>query len=242
MDISGKGIVVTGASRGLGAALTALFVERGARVVGVARDAEALDRSVGELVGTRGRAFALAYDIGEKSSIHRLAAAAYALLGSIDVVIHNASILGPTPLRPLLDTECEDLIRVLDVNLIGPFRFSKAVAGNMALRGQGTIVHISSDASTEAYPNWGAYSISKAALDHLTRLWARELDSSGVRVFSVDPGEMNTRMHREALPDADPATLNDPRMAAQRILEMIEAGARVPSGARLRVQDWQGAA
>ena len=81
----------------------------------------------------------------------------------------------PTPLRLLLDTECEDLERVLAVNLVGPFRLTKALAGSMVLRGAGLVVHVTSDAATEAYPRWGAYGVSKAALDHLGRVWAAEL-------------------------------------------------------------------
>src|SRR5947209_6749531 len=83
--------------------------------------------------------------------------------------------------------------RVLEVNLVGPFRLTKIIAGAMALRGHGLIINISSDAAVEAYPRWGAYSVSKAALDHLTRIFAAELDGSGVRFVALDPGEMNTQ-------------------------------------------------
>ena len=96
------------------------------------------------------------------------------------------------PLRLLLDTECEDLERALAVNLVGPFRLTKALAGPMVLRGRGLVVHVSSDAAVEAYPRWGAYGVSKAALDHLGRIWAAELAGTGVRVLTVDPGEMDT--------------------------------------------------
>lgn len=239
MNIEGKTIVVTGASRGLGAALARELVERGGRVALVARTAAALDELVLELRKKGGTAHAFAYDVGDKSAIHPLVGSVRAVLGSIDVLIHNASALGPTPLRLLLDTECEDLSRVLEVNLLGPFRLTKAVAGAMALRSEGTIVHISSDAAVGAYPSWGAYSVSKAALDHLSRSWAAELGAHGVRVFSVDPGEMNTRMHQDALPGADPATLADPRDVARRIVSMIEAGDAIENGARLVADSWR---
>src|SRR5262249_49700845 len=132
----------------------------------------------------------------------------------------------------LLDTECEDLGQVLETNLVGPFRLTKIVAGSMVLRGEGTIVHITSDASVAAYSRWGAYSVSKAAFDHLARLLAAEVGDLGVRVFSVDPGEMDTAMHAEAMPDADRATLARPEIVAQRIVSMIEKGDVAP-GARL---------
>jgi NAD(P)-dependent dehydrogenase (short-subunit alcohol dehydrogenase family) len=178
-------------------------------------------------------------DIGDKSSIYPLAGTAAALVGPIDVLVHNASTLGPTPLKLLLDTDCEDLERVLDVNLVGPFRLSKVVAGSMALRGSGVIVHVSSDASVNAYSSWGAYSVSKAALDHLARLWAAELDEFGVRVFSVDPGEMDTEMHRDAMPEADPAELGRPDDVAERIVRMIETAGDTPNGARLEAAKWK---
>jgi NAD(P)-dependent dehydrogenase (short-subunit alcohol dehydrogenase family) len=138
----------------------------------------------------------------------------------------------------LLDTECEDLERVLAVNVTGPFRLTKAIAGSMALRRQGTIVHVSSDASVNAYPTWGAYSASKAAFDHLGRVLAAELAPHGVRVFSVDPGDMNTAMHAAAVPDADPRTLAEPDAIAERIVRMIESE-RPASGHRVEAARWE---
>ena len=131
------------------------------------------------------------------------------------------------------DTACEDLERVLAVNLVGPFRLSKVLAGPMLLRGSGVIVHVSSDAAVSAYPRWGAYGVSKAAFDHLARSFAAELEGSGVRVFAIDPGEMDTRMHAEAMPEADPATLARPEDVALRVLAAIEDAALAPGGARV---------
>src|ERR1700744_838062 len=201
--------LITGASRGLGRALAVELARVGAQVVLVARESEELHAAVAEIRAADGAAHAVAADVVNKEAIHKIAGAAAALVGPIDLLIHNASTLGPTPLPLLLDTECEDLERVLAVNLVGPFRLTKAIAGSMALRGRGLVVHISSDAAVSAYPGWGAYGVSKAALDHLGRSWAAELSGTGVRVLSVDPGEMNTRMHADAIPEADPATLAD---------------------------------
>ena len=147
--------------------------------------------------------------------------------------------MGPIPLRFLLDTECEDLERVLQVNVVGPFRLTKIVAGSMALRGRGVVLNVSSDAGVEAYPTWGGYGLSKAALDHLTRTFAAELEGTGVRFLSVDPGDMNTRMHHDAVPDADPSTLADPADVAERIAGMIADTNRAPSGARLVAPTWE---
>ena len=95
------------------------------------------------------------------------------------------------------------------------------------------MIDISSDAAVEAYPTWGAYGASKAALDQLGRVWAAELEGTGVRLLTVDPGEMNTRMHADAIPDADPATLADPARVAARIVRLIEQEALAASGARV---------
>jgi NAD(P)-dependent dehydrogenase (short-subunit alcohol dehydrogenase family) len=206
----------------------------------VARNETELASAAQSIRDAGGEAHALAYDVSRKEDIYPLAGAAAALVGPIDLLIHNASSLGPTPLRLLLDTDCEALSSVLETNLVGPFRLSRAVAGSMALRKTGTIVHISSDASVNAYERWGAYSVSKAALDHLSRLWAAALAERGVRVLSVDPGEMDTVMHREALPDADATTLAQPRVVAARILELLR-DERVANGSRIEAQSWRAA-
>ncbi len=222
MKISQTAVVITGASRGLGRALALALGQAGARLCLVARDAAALDEVVLAIQKAGGTAFGIAADIGDKQAIFRIAGEAAALLGPIDLLINNASSLGPLPMPLLLDTECEDFERVLQVNLLGPFRLIKILAGSMVLRSTGErgglVLNISSDAAIEAYPHWGAYGVSKAALDHLTRSFAAELIESGVRFLSVDPGEMNTRMHADAMPEADPATLADPADIAARIL------------------------
>jgi len=239
MDLDKKAVLVTGGSKGLGAALARKLAARGARVVIAARHGTELSDVAADIRAHGGEAHAVVADVGDKQSIYPLAGTAAALVGPIDVLVHNASTLGPTPLKLLLDTDCEDLERVLDVNVVGPFRLSKVVAGSMALRGSGVIVHVSSDASVNAYPTWGAYSVSKAALDHLARIWAAELGELGVRVFSVDPGEMDTEMHRDAMPDANPAELARPDEVAERIVRMIETAHDTPNGGRLEASKWK---
>jgi NAD(P)-dependent dehydrogenase (short-subunit alcohol dehydrogenase family) len=224
MTIEGTTALVTGGSRGLGAALGELLAERGAKVVLVARGEAELARTVAAI---RAKAktehvHGLAFDVGSKEAAHRIAGAAQALVGPIDLLVQNASVLGPTPLRPLLDTECEDFAAVLETNLLGPFRLAKILGGAMALRGRGTIVHVSSDAAVSAYPGWGAYGVSKAALDHLAKSFGVELAAHGVRVLSVDPGEMDTAMHAAAVPDADPSALARPRDVAERLVRLLE--------------------
>jgi len=235
MNIEGAAVVVTGGSEGLGASLARELASRKARVVVVARREEALRRLVDEIREAGGEAHALAADVGDKLATHAIAGAAAALVGSVDLLVHNASTLGPVPLRALLDTEREDLARVLEVNVLGPFRLSKAIVGGMVLRDRGLVVHVSSDAATSAYAGWGAYGVSKAALDHLARIWAAELEGTHVRFLSVDPGEMDTRMHADALPDADPRTLARPAEVASRLADVIARSAEVASGSRLEL-------
>jgi NAD(P)-dependent dehydrogenase (short-subunit alcohol dehydrogenase family) len=238
MNIQGQGAVVTGASRGLGRALAEALAAKGARVALVAREAGPLADVVATIRGTGGIAHAIAGDISDKHAVHRIAGQAQGLVGELGIAIHNASTLGPVPLRLLLDTECEDLEAVLQTNLVGPFRLTKILAGAMALRGQGTIVHLSSDAAVESYPRWGAYGISKAAQDHLSRILAAELAETGVRVLAVDPGEMDTRMHADAMPEADRTTLQRPVDVASTIVRMIESE-RVRTGERLSAPGWR---
>jgi NAD(P)-dependent dehydrogenase (short-subunit alcohol dehydrogenase family) len=236
IELKGAAVLITGASRGLGEALARRLGRAGARLALVARGAEALEAVAREIRAAGGEAHALPGDVGDKRDAHRLAGAAAALVGPIDVLVHNASTLGPVPLPLLLETDCEDLGRVLEVNLVGPFRLTKIVAGAMALRGRGLVVHVSSDAAVSAYPRWGAYGVSKAAQDHLGRVLAAELEGTGVRVVSVDPGEMRTRMHADAIPDADPATLADPDDVARRLTAVIaRPEALAPHGGRVEL-------
>lgn len=227
-----QAVLVTGGSRGLGAALGERFLERGANVVLVARGEHELLRTV-ERLRAKGNVHGLTYDVADKGTTHELAAAASALVGPIDVLVHNASTLGKVPLELLLDTDCEDFSRVLETNVVGPFRLTKVIAGSMALRGAGTVVHLSSDAAVDAYELWGAYGVSKAAFDHLARSFAVELAPHGVRFLTVDPGEMRTRMHADAMPDADKGTLADPRDVAARLVDRLER-ADFTSGQRVR--------
>jgi NAD(P)-dependent dehydrogenase (short-subunit alcohol dehydrogenase family) len=210
MKLKDTRIVITGASRGLGAALAKGLKAKGARLLLVARNIQG-----------QGLGHAFPADVGQPEAALAIAGAAQQLLGGVDVLVNNASTLGTVPLKPLLDTSAEDFTHALEVNLAGPFRLTQALAGAMALRGSGLVVNVSSDAATNAYATWGAYGASKAALDHLTRIWAAELPM--LRFVSFDPGEMDTQMHAEAMPDADRASLARPEVVAEKLLALIEA-------------------
>ena len=219
---AGVRVAITGGTSGLGLAFVREFVRRGARVAFVARNRERVEQVAREY-GAHG----IVGDISVKDDIYPIAVQIAGELGGLDVLINNASDLGPIPLKMLSDTECEDLERAFDTNVIGPFRLTKALMGALAAsarEGRGAVVlNISSDAAINAYPGWGAYGSSKAALHHLTSIWNEEHAADGVRFLSLDPGDMDTPMHAAAIPDADPATLKRPETAAGELMEAIAA-------------------
>lgn len=225
-------VLITGGTRGLGLALAKAFAARGGSVTLVARRPAELDGAAAAIRAIGGDAHGISADIGDKSATYRIAGEAMAMMGRIDLLIHNASTLGPTPLPLLLDTPCEDLAAVIETNVIGAFRLTKAVLPGMLLRGSGTVLSISSDAAVNAYPNWGAYGVSKAALDHLSRSFAAEVAGTGVRIVSVDPGEMDTDMHAAAMPEADRAGLTSPESAAEWIAAWLPKARNGERGVR----------
>jgi NAD(P)-dependent dehydrogenase (short-subunit alcohol dehydrogenase family) len=214
-------VAVTGGTSGLGLALVHLLHGRGARVAFVARHRERVDEVARAHPGIHG----IVGDVSVKDDIYPMALQMLGALGGLDVLINNASDLGPTPLALLGDTECEDFERALSTNVLGPFRLTKALLGALAASardGRGAVVvNVSSDAAINAYPTWGAYGASKAALRHLTHIWDAELSELGVRFLSIDPGDMDTPLHALAVPDADRSSLKRPEAAARELLDAI---------------------
>jgi NAD(P)-dependent dehydrogenase (short-subunit alcohol dehydrogenase family) len=211
-------VAITGGTSGLGLALVRELCARGARVAFIARSRTDVARVAADHPGTVG----IVGDVSKKEEIYPIAIQVSGALGGLDVLINNASSLGPTPLAPLADTECEELERALSTNLLGPFRLTKALLGSLAASAREgrrpLVINISSDAAVSPYPNWGAYGASKAALHHLSRIWNEELAAEGVRIMSIDPGDMDTPLHALAVPDADPATLKRPDAAAREVI------------------------
>ena len=164
-------------------------------------------------------------DIALKEDIYPIALQIVGHLGGLDVLVNNASSLGPVPLRLLADTDCEDLELALTTNVLGPFRLTKALLGALstsARDGRGSVVlNVSSDAAVNAYPEWGAYGASKAALHHMSRIWGEELAAEGILFLSLDPGDMDTPLHALAVPDADRATLKRPETSASELADAI---------------------
>jgi NAD(P)-dependent dehydrogenase (short-subunit alcohol dehydrogenase family) len=218
---AGDRVAITGGTSGLGLALAREFMRRGSRVAFVARTREAVERVAGDLPGAHG----VVGDVSVKEDIHPIALQLADALAGLDVLINNASTLGPTPLARLADTECEAFEYALATNLLGPFRLTKALLGSLAASAregkQAAVINISSDAAINPYAMWGAYGASKAALQHMSRIWDDELRAIGVRVLSLDPGDMDTPLRAAALPDADRSTLQSPEAAASKLIDAI---------------------
>jgi NAD(P)-dependent dehydrogenase (short-subunit alcohol dehydrogenase family) len=233
--ITGLRVAVIGGTSGLGLALVKQLTADGAHVAFVARSAGDVER-----VAKETGAVGIVGDVGRKEDTYPMALQITGNLGGLDVLINNASSLGPIPLAPLADTDCEDLEEALSVNVVGPFRLTKALFGALAASARtgrgGTVVNISSDAAVNAYADWGAYGASKAALRHLTAIWEQESSDVGVRFLSVDPGDMDTPLHALADPGADPSTLKRPADSATEVIEAVLATVSLEDAGQLEAR------
>jgi len=219
MKLQDRIAVITGASRGLGLEIARLFARQSARLVLVARGEPALREAAEELSRTTD-VLAVAMDVGEDAE--QIAKAALDRFGRVDVIVNNASELGPTPMPTLDNYPWDELLHVLRINAVAPLHLIQLLLPQMKTRGEGVIINVSSDAGVQAYPGWGAYGASKAALEHISRVLAAELDGSGVRIYAVDPGDMNTEMHRQAEPGVDLSHLPGPEVPAPAFVYLVE--------------------
>ncbi|MDX6645796.1 MAG: hypothetical protein QOK40_1523 [Miltoncostaeaceae bacterium] len=227
MDDAGSGLValVTGASRGLGLALCRALADRGWRLVIDARAAGPLEAARAELAGRTG-VVAVAGDVADEGHRRELVAAA-GRLGRLDLLVNNASVLGPSP-QPELDRyPLADLEEVYRVNVLAPLALAQAALPLLAASPvRGRVINVTSDAAVEGYPGWGGYGSSKAALEGLTRTLAAE--RPGLRVYAADPGDMRTQMQQEAFPGEDISDRPPPEESVPGLLRLIEGD--LPSG------------
>ncbi len=219
--------IVTGASRGLGLALTRALDERGWRLVVDARGAEALAEAVEGLSGVT----AIAGDVADADHRRALVEAAG---HEIDLVVNNASLLGPSPQPGLADYPLEELRAVYEANVLAPVALLQLALPR--LREGAAILDITSDAGVEAYEGWGGYGSSKAALEQMSAVLAEE--HPGLRVYWVDPGDMRTQMHQNAFPGEDISDRPPPEDSVPGLLALIEGS--MPSG-RYRASELAGA-
>lgn len=213
-------VIVTGASRGLGLALSRALAERGFRLVIDARDPGPLEAARAELA-QHADVIAIDGDVAVEEHRRALVEAAGP---RIHALVNNASVLGPSPQPELADYPLAELSRVYRVNVLAPLALMQLALPRLAPRGR--IVNVTSDAAVEAYAGWGGYGSSKAALDQVTRVLAAERPE--LRVYSVDPGDMNTRMHQEAFPGEDISDRPPPEASVPGLMALIEGD--LPSG------------
>jgi NAD(P)-dependent dehydrogenase (short-subunit alcohol dehydrogenase family) len=193
--------LITGGSRGLGAAIAGFLAPQGYDLILTARDAARLETSAAELRRYGGIVTTVAGDVADPAHRRQLVSAA-AALGRLDLLINNASELGVSPLAGLAEFPLAAFERLLAVNLVAPLGLVQE-ALSLLERSHGLVVNLSSDAAVGGYPGWGGYGASKAALDLVSRTLATELAPRGVAVVSVDPGDMRTAMHQAAYPGED---------------------------------------
>jgi short-subunit dehydrogenase len=213
--------LITGASQGLGLEIARVYARRGLGLILTARGRERLESSARQLSDATDVIWQPG-DVADDAHAERLVAAGLDHFGQIDVLVNNASELGPSPMPELADLNTGDLERILKVNLVAPLKLMQLVLPDMRTRGSGLIVNVTSDAGVQAYPTWGGYGASKAALEHLSRVLAAELEGSGVRVYVVDPGDMDTAMHRAAEPEVDLAHLPGPEVVAPAFVRLLD--------------------
>ncbi|MFP5115756.1 SDR family NAD(P)-dependent oxidoreductase [Bacillaceae bacterium C204] len=201
--MNNKVVMITGASKGLGRALTLAFAKEGARLAICSRSEEKLLKVKIEAQKLGAEVLAVTADLSKSRDVERFIALTEGTYGHIDVLINNASVLGPSPMPLLLDYPEEDFAEVLRINAVSPFLVTRRVIPGMLERNEGSIINVTSEAGHTGYAGWGAYGISKFAVEGLTQTWADELSDTNIRVNMVDPGEMDTDMHRLAVPDCD---------------------------------------
>jgi NAD(P)-dependent dehydrogenase (short-subunit alcohol dehydrogenase family) len=229
-------VLITGASRGLGAALAREWARRGAGLLLTARTPEPLHEIAKEL-SLQTDVLAEPIDATDDVRTREFVRTGIATFGRIDVLVNNASVLGGSPMPQLEHLTQAAFFEVMDVNVRAPLAIAQNVIPHMRECGSGVIVNVTSDAAVNAYPGWGGYGTSKAALEHLSRILAAELDGSGIRVLVLDPGNMNTKMHQDAEPGEDLSGLPLPESVAPQFVEIVTSASQSGTAfARYEVQ------
>ena len=220
--LAGRIALVTGASRGIGAAVARRFAAEGAQLVLVARTVGGLEELDDRIREDGGQGATLVpLDLREFDAIDRLGASLYERFGHLDVLVGNAGVLGT--LSPVGHIEPPDWAEVLDVNLTANWRLIRSLDPLLRRSEAGRAIFVSSGAAAAAHAYWGAYAVSKAALEMLVKTYAAELAKTNVRANLIDPGALRTAMRAKAFPGEDPETLRTPEAIAETFVELAEA-------------------
>lgn len=235
MELEGKVVMISGGSKGLGAALARRFTNEGARVSLCARGEDDLQAIAMELVVEGAEVFVRSADVTSEQDVTTWVEDTREAFGRVDAFVNNASLLGPRV--GIAEYPLEQWRKVIDVNLTGAFLCARAVIP--ALREtKGSIVHVSSGVGDHGRPLWGAYSASKNGVEALSEMLAGELEEDGIRSNAVDPGKMRTDMRAVAYPDEDPTTLPTPDEVTDVFLYLVSDASRGVSGERFRAQEF----
>jgi len=236
MELSGKVAMISGGSKGLGAALAKRFATEGAAVSLCARNADELASVVREIEASGGRALGVVADVTSDADMVSWVAETRATLGSVDIMVNNASLLGQRV--PIEQYSVDVWRRVVDVNLTGAFLFAQAAIPALRETG-GSMIHISSGVGDHGRPLWGAYCASKNGVEALSEMLAGELEADGIRSNAVDPGSMRTEMRAEAYPDEDPDKVPTPAEVADIFVWLASDRSSDVSGQRFRAKEFE---
>lgn len=232
--------LITGASQGLGREIAIAYAREGAAGIAiVARNAQKLAevRDYLNEIAPQTKVLSIVADLVRQEEIERVVATTLCEFnGRLDILVNNASAIGPTPMPYLLDYPLEDFHNVINTNLIAPFLLIKKALPAMIENG-GSIINVTSDAGVTGYPGWGAYGISKFGIEGMSQTWAAELEDSNVRVNWVDPGNMNTAMHRAAEPEEDPTGWANPIEATEVFVYLASDASQHVNGQRFQAQE-----
>ena len=235
----GKHVLITGGSQGLGRQLAIDFVKEGAAgICIVARRQEFLDEVRSALIEIypKVKVTTVSADLSIQQDVESVVALTlHEFNGRLDILVNNASTIGPSPMPYLLDYPLEGFRYVINTNLIAPFLLIKKLLPAMTENG-GSIINVTSDAGAIGFPGWGAYGISKFGIEGMSQTWAAELQGSGVRVNYVDPGNMNTEMHRAAEPNEDPSQWANPSEVTEVFVYLASDESKKVNGKRFRAQ------
>jgi NAD(P)-dependent dehydrogenase (short-subunit alcohol dehydrogenase family) len=235
--LAGKSALVTGGSRGIGKAIAAAYARAGAHVFICARNETDIELAVEEIREQSGEIYGWAGDIGELNHARRIVGAALERFGSIEVLVNNASLLGPRV--PLADYPFASWQEVMRVNLDGLFLMTQEVLKAMIPRRRGSIINVTSGVGRVGKARWGAYSPSKFALEGFTQMLAEEVQDSGIRVNSLNPGATRTSMRAAAYPGEDPLTLPRPEEIVKAFLYLASDESLGVTGKSFNAQDWR---
>jgi NAD(P)-dependent dehydrogenase (short-subunit alcohol dehydrogenase family) len=236
--LRGKVALVTGGSRGIGWAIAAAYAQSGANVFICARNVNDIEAALRDIRQTGGVIDGVTGDVGKAEDVEHVVRKTVARFGTIDVLVNNASILGPRETIANYPLAAWD--EVIRINLTGVFLMSRAVLPIMLERRSGSIINVTSGVGRQGKARWGAYAVSKAGLENFTQVLADEVSQTGIRVNSVNPAATRTRMRAEAYPTEDPLTLPAAEEITPIFVYLASDASGGVTGQSLEARDWLG--